>query len=91
MEKSSKSAAVSYPLWKYEVFSSLQPATQDIPQQYLSFGIQVILNGSCPALVIDSIEDVSVTRREVEKIAARLNRYQLSPLHLYEALLDMLE
>lgn len=91
MEKPCKSVSISYALWKYQVISSLQKGLEEASEDYTTFGIQVSLNGSCPALVIDVVEDISLERKTVEKIVAKFNRYQLSPLHFREILSDILE
>lgn len=91
MEKSFKSVKISYALWKYQVISSLQPDPEESGGSYLSFGIQLTLNGSDPALIVDCVEDISLDREKVEKIAAKFNRYQLSPLHFRDTISDMLE
>jgi|GEM_PF-1679069 len=53
--------------------------------EYSTYGIQVITPD-----YIEILHDVSVCKKTVERLVRLLNYYQVSSIHLYDVIMDML-
>lgn len=69
--------------WQYHVVS--EDFYQPELGKYHTYGIQVI-TPDCT----NTLHDVSVCKKTTEHIVELLNRYQVSPIHLYDVVTDML-
>lgn len=69
--------------WQYSI------VPEDLYQlelrEYHAYGIQVIASDHT-----DILHDVSVCKKTAERIVELLNHYQVSPIHLYDVVTDML-
>ena len=69
--------------WKYSVlpenFHQLELG------EYRTYGIQIITSDH-----VDILHDVSACKELTAHIVALLNHYQVSPVHLYDVVVDML-
>lgn len=69
--------------WRYRVVS------EDLYRlesgKYHTYGIQLETSGCA-----DTLHDISVCKKTAEHMVELLNHYQVSPIHLYDVVTDML-
>lgn len=74
--------------WRYQLFWETCSATE--LGLYSTYGIQVAQKTAIARKIEKSIHDVSTLRERVERSAYLFTKHQLSPIHLEEAIDDML-
>lgn len=76
--------------WKYQLFGSWYFQTDNEP--YFSYGIQIYqqTQENKEILLLLEVPDISIKAEFVENMARQFTLNQLSPIHIYDAIIDML-
>lgn len=58
--------------------------------KYIAYGIQAVFERNNRMIVYSTINDISTDRNQVIEMIEKFNTYELSPIHLKDAIEDML-
>ncbi len=58
--------------------------------QYTAYGIQAISTNKEDEQVYSTVSDISTDQRQVAEMVRKFNKFRLSPVHLLDAVEDML-
>lgn len=58
--------------------------------KYIAYGIQVVFERDNGMIVYSTVNDISTEKNQVTEMVEKFNTYELSPIHLMDAIEDML-
>lgn len=58
--------------------------------KYTAYGIQAVFEYDNQLVVYSTVKDISTERLQVEEMVEKFNAYELCPIHLRDAIEDML-
>lgn len=73
---------------QYRIISEVL-ATYDC-DKYTAYGIQVVSKFENKPIVYSTVSDISTERVQVAEMVEKFNDFELSPIHLMDAIEDML-
>lgn len=58
--------------------------------KYIAYGIQAVFERDNRTIVYSTVRDISTDKIQVAGMVEKFNQYELSPIHLLDAIEDML-